>query len=101
LERRDDTVRITALDLTVPELGPVGSGGGGAPLVIALPRARCVPAVVDRLDEVLNAHPGPSEVHVRLDSGTQARLGEHVRVDITPSLLGDLKQVLGPACVVA
>ena len=64
--------------------------------------ARCVPPVVDRLKEVLRTHPGAAEVHLRLLSGARTkvlRLDDKLRVRPSPSLLADLKQLLGPACV--
>jgi DNA polymerase-3 subunit alpha len=63
--------------------------------------ARCVPPVVDRLREVLSTHPGATEVHLKLLSGSRAkvyRLEDKLRVKPSPSLLADLKQLLGPAC---
>jgi DNA polymerase-3 subunit alpha len=70
--------------------------------VVSLPEARCVPPVVERLRDVLRTHPGPTEVHLRLLSGTRTkvmRLDDKLRVHPSPSLLADLKQLLGPACV--
>jgi DNA polymerase III subunit alpha len=57
--------------------------------------------VVERLREVLSTHPGPTEVHLRLLTGSRAkvvRLDDKLRVKPSPSLLADLKQLLGPAC---
>jgi DNA polymerase-3 subunit alpha len=61
-----------------------------------------VPPVVERLREVLVTHPGPTEVHLRLrgnERTTVVRLDDKLRVATSPSLIGDLKQLLGPACV--
>jgi DNA polymerase III subunit alpha len=58
--------------------------------------------VVERLTEVLRTHPGPTEVHLRLQTGSRTkvlRLDDKLRVRSSPSLLADLKQLLGPACV--
>jgi DNA polymerase III subunit alpha len=70
--------------------------------VLSMPVQRCVPPVVDRLHEVLRGHPGLAEVHLRLCNGRQTtvvKLDDKLRVKPTPSLLADLKQLLGPSCV--
>jgi DNA polymerase-3 subunit alpha len=59
--------------------------------------------VVDRLREVLATHPGTTEVQLQLLNGeraTRLRLAETLRVTPTPALMGDLKALLGPGCVV-
>jgi DNA polymerase III subunit alpha len=98
LDRREDVPKLVAMEVSVPELAT----GEQGPFVVSLPEARCVPPVVERLREVLRTHPGPAEVHLRLLSGTRTRvmrLDDKLRVQPTPSLLADLKQLLGPACV--
>jgi len=98
VDRRDDAPKLIAMDLTVPDLSVADS----APFVVSLPVARCVPPVVERLKEVLVTHPGPTEVHLRLrgpERTTIVRLDDRLRVATSPALIGDLKQLLGPACV--
>jgi DNA polymerase-3 subunit alpha len=98
LDRREEVPKLIAMEVSVPEL-PTGELG---PFVVSLPEARCVPPVVERLREVLRTHPGPAEVHLRLLNGSRARvmrLDDKLRVRPSPSLLADLKQLLGPACV--
>ncbi len=98
VDRRDDAPKLIAMDLTVPDL----SAADSAPFVVSLPVARCVPPVVERLKEVLVTHPGPTEVHLRLrgpERTTIVRLDDRLRVATSPALIGDLKQLLGPACV--
>src|SRR5580700_1418594 len=98
VDRRDDVPKLIAMDLTVPDLSVDESG----PFVVSMPVARCVPPVVERLREVLVTHPGPTEVHLRLrdhERTTVMRLDDKLRVAASPSLIGDLKQLLGPACV--
>ena len=98
LDRREDVPKLVAMEVSVPEL----PSGGQGPFVLSLPEARCVPPVIERLREVLRTHPGPAEVHLRLQSGTRIavmRLDDKLRVHPSPSLLADLKQLLGPACV--
>jgi len=98
VDRRDDVPKLIAMDLTIPDLSMDESG----PFVVSMPVARCVPPVVERLREVLITHPGPTEVHLRLRGAgrtTVVRLDDKLRVAASPALIGDLKQLLGPACV--
>jgi DNA polymerase III subunit alpha len=86
------------MDVTVPDM----SVSDGGPFVVSMPVTRCVPAVVDQLKEVLMTHAGTTEVHLRLRGNqrtTIVRLDDKFRVVNSPALLGDLKQLLGPACV--
>jgi DNA polymerase III subunit alpha len=97
LDRREEVPKLVAMEVSAPELPADGQG----PFVVSIMEARCVPAVVERLREVLTTHPGPTEVHLRLLAGSRAkvvRLDDKLRVRPSPSLLADLKQLLGPAC---
>jgi DNA polymerase III subunit alpha len=98
LDRREDVPKLVAMEMSLPDLneGPRG------PVIISLPVARCTPPVVERLKEVLATHPGATEVHLRLQSAartTVLRLDDGLRVNATPALMGDLKVLLGPACL--
>jgi DNA polymerase III subunit alpha len=98
LDRREEVPKLVAMEVSAPDI----SAGQTGPFVVSITEARCVPPVVDRLREVLHTHPGPTEVHLRLLSGNRAkvlRLDDKLRVKPSPSLLADLKQLLGPACV--
>jgi DNA polymerase-3 subunit alpha len=99
LDRREDVPKLVAMEVSVPELTTDGQQG---PFVVSIMEARCVPPVVERLREVLGTHPGATEVHLRLLSGARTRvlrLDDKLRVRPSASLLADLKQLLGPACV--
>jgi DNA polymerase III subunit alpha len=99
LDRREDVPKLVAMELTVPDLETEEARG---PVVISLPVARCVPPVVDRLKEVLSAHPGTVEVHLQLQSGgrtTVMRLDDRLRVRPSPALYGDVKALLGQGSV--
>jgi DNA polymerase-3 subunit alpha len=90
--------KLIAMDVTIPDM----STSDGGPFVVSMPVTRCVPPVVEQLKEVLMTHPGPTEVHLRLRGNqrtTVVRLDDKLRVANSPALLGDLKQLLGPACV--
>jgi DNA polymerase-3 subunit alpha len=98
LDRREEVPKLVAMEVSTPDI-TVGDTG---PFVVSLPEARCIPPVVERLKEALRTHPGPTEVHLRLISGGRVkvlRLDDKLRVKPSPSLLADLKQLLGPGCV--
>jgi DNA polymerase-3 subunit alpha len=97
LDRREEVPKLVAMDVKVPET-PAESQG---PFVVSITEARCVPPVIERLREVLRTHPGATEVHLKLMNGSRAkvlRLDNKLRVKPSPSLLADLKQLLGPSC---
>jgi DNA polymerase III subunit alpha len=98
LSRSKDQPELHGLEVTVPDLaqGPAG------PVLVTLPSTRCTAPVVDQLKEVLGAHPGVTEVRLRLmtkTSTTVMRLDDRLRVTATPALFADLKALLGPHCL--
>ncbi|HEX3898724.1 MAG TPA: DNA polymerase III subunit alpha, partial [Mycobacteriales bacterium] len=98
IDKREETPRLIAMEVSVPDV----SQGPRGPVVITLPANRCTPPVVDRLKEVLAAHPGATEVRLDLQSAgrsTVVRIGDGFRVAPTPALMADLKQLLGPSAV--
>jgi DNA polymerase III subunit alpha len=98
LDRREDVPKLVAMEVSVPEL----TAGDQGPFVVSIMEARCVPPVIERFREVLRTHPGAVEVHLKLLTGsrtTVVKLDDKLRVRPSPSLLADLKQLLGPACV--
>ncbi|GAA4598441.1 DNA polymerase III subunit alpha [Planotetraspora phitsanulokensis] len=98
IDKREDVAKIIAMEVTAPDL----TAETGGPLVVSLPVARCTPPVVGRLKEVLTTHPGTTEVHLQVHNGprtTVMRLDDRLRVTPSPALMGDLKQLLGPACL--
>ncbi len=96
---KDESVEMTGQEVAFPDV----SEGPSGPLVIQLPAVRCTPAVVEQLRHVLRAHPGPTEVRVRLVSATNGakvwKLDEGLRVAPSRPLMADLKALLGPSCV--
>ncbi|MCT9930634.1 DNA polymerase III subunit alpha [Planotetraspora sp. A-T 1434] len=98
IDKREDVAKIVAMEVTAPDL----TAESGGPLVVRLPMDRCTPPVVGRLKEVLIAHPGTTEVHLQVHNGprtTVVRLDDRLRVTPSPALMGDLKQLLGSACL--
>ena len=98
LDRREDVPKVIASEVIVPDL----STGPRGPVLVAVPTQRVTPPVVERLKEVLSAHPGTTEVHLQLVSsaGTKTvRLDDRLRVTADGSLYADLKALLGPGCL--
>jgi DNA polymerase-3 subunit alpha len=98
IDRRDDVPKLIAMDMTIPDLTVLD----GAPFVVNMPLTKCVLPVVEQIREVLRTHPGPTEVHLRLKGNqktTVVRLDDKLRVNATPALHADLKQILGPTCI--
>jgi DNA polymerase-3 subunit alpha len=99
LQKRDDgAITLNCMELSVPDL----SEGLGGPLVITMPTHKATEAVVTELGDVLRTHRGNSEVRLHLQGDTRTEimgLPVHLRVNPSPSLFGDLKVLLGPACL--
>lgn len=98
VDKREEQARVSALDLSLPDLNIAPTG----PLVISMEMARCTPPIIDRVKEILRSHPGGREVHLRLADGsknTVLKLDEGLKVTSSPSLSADLKTVLGPDCL--
>ncbi len=94
----EDAARLVAMEITQPDVSQAPAG----PVRLSMPAARCVPPVVERLKEILAAHPGTTEVHLHLASSgrtTVLRLDDRLRVTPSPALYGDLKALLGPTCL--
>jgi DNA polymerase-3 subunit alpha len=101
LSRSKDQPELHGQEVSVPDIS-TESGGAAGPVVLSLPSTRCTLPVVEQLKEVLAAHPGVSEVRLRLmtkTSTTVLRLDDRLRVTPGPSLFADLKALLGPHCL--
>lgn len=99
VDKREETPRFTALDLSLPDINQAPIG----PFVIRVEAERCTPPLVDRMKEILRSHPGTREVHLRIEGGskdTTFRLDDGLKVTASPSLSADLKSILGPDCLV-
>ncbi|WP_221455756.1 DNA polymerase III subunit alpha [Saccharothrix tamanrassetensis] len=97
--KREDRISLIANDLVVPDLSELGAQA----LKLKVAASRCDPKLVTSLKEVLRAHPGTTEVHLNLvinaGRNTLLKLDDALRVSPTPSLMGDLKALLGPGCL--
>ena len=99
VRRTDDGLDLNALEVTMPAMS---TGAADAPVVVSLPVARCTSDVVNGFKQVLAAHPGVTEVHLRLigNDGTKImRLDDSLRVKPSSALIADLKELLGPNCL--
>ena len=86
------------MELSVPDLSESVNG----PVVITIPTFMATEAVVTDLRDELRTHRGNSEVRLKLMGDTKVEvmgLPVHLRVNPSPSLFGDLKVLLGPACL--
>lgn len=96
---RDDRVALIANELIVPDFP---NAQEDRPLAVSLPTRQCTLDKVSALKQVLTRHPGTSQVHLRLISGdriTTLELDQSLRVTLSPALMGDLKELLGPGCL--
>ncbi len=99
IRRKDDGLELNALEVTMPAMG---DGRPDTPLVVSLPVARCTTDTIASFKQVLAAHPGTAEVHLRLvgnGSTKVMRLDDKLRVAQSSSLIADLKELLGPHCL--
>ncbi|MFT3662056.1 MAG: DNA polymerase III subunit alpha [Gordonia sp. (in: high G+C Gram-positive bacteria)] len=99
VNKRDDSMMISANDLAVPDLSAVGTT---RPLSLTLQARACTPSTVASLKQVLQRHSGTSDVHVTLVSEkkqTRLQLADALRVAPSSALMGDLKALLGPGCL--
>jgi DNA polymerase-3 subunit alpha len=96
-DAREDTVKLIGSELVVLDTteGPRG------PVSVRIEATRCTPPLVERLKDVLSAHPGTTEVHLHLQGRNNLRLAIDRRVTPSPALMGDLKALLGPSAVSA
>ncbi len=96
---RDEVVELHADTVTAMDVGP---DDHARPLTIQVRANRCTPGVVTGIREVLGAHPGATEVRLRLIAGQRAtvfRLGDDLRAQVSQPLIADLKALLGPSCL--
>ncbi len=99
LDLRDDVPKIVAMELSRPELVL----DGGPPLRLKVKVGGLSNHKVDKLKEILVAHPGDSPVFVHLESPektTVLRLGDEHLVDARNGLFAELRILLGADCIV-
>lgn len=87
VRRRDETMQLQAMEVSLPDI----STGGDSPVVVTLAESRCTQDVVERLREILRTHPGSTPLHLSLTSPGRTkvmRVGDALRVQRNPSLYG-------------
>ena len=93
---RDERRSLFCSDIRVPELGP--GGGASLPLRLTMRTDQCTMENIARLKQVLVKNHGDSDVYLELVEGDQTTtmvLGEHLRVQRSGNLMGDLKATMG------
>jgi DNA polymerase-3 subunit alpha len=98
VNRRDDSVSIYAQELARPDLAQAVRG----PVIVTMETGRATSGKIEELKSVLSAHPGATEVHLRLSQPGRSvlmRLDDSYRVTASEALFGDLKVILGPRCL--
>ncbi|MFV0463205.1 MAG: DNA polymerase III subunit alpha [Nostocoides sp.] len=97
VSRRDDSVSIYVSDMDIPDTSLTTR-----PVVLSMDRRRATEGRISQLRSVLSAHPGPSEVRIRLVDGEREvllKVQDKFRVDPSEALFSDLKVLLGPRCL--
>ncbi|APT92258.1 DNA polymerase III subunit alpha [Corynebacterium phocae] len=93
---RDGRLSLFCSDLRTADLGP--GGGAGVPLRLNMRTEQCTLENLAKLKQVLQNNAGDSDVHLTLVHGDQSTvmvLGEHLRVERSGNLMGDLKATMG------
>ena len=97
VSRRDDGMNLHAQSAFAPDLGTMDATG---PLVLTIPEHRATEALVGELARMLERHRGDTEVTLRLHrAGTAKVFDVPMPVRVTADLYGELKGLLGPACL--
>ena len=100
INERDTGVTLMGKEMTILNVSDIGEGG--APVVISLPAVHVIPELALNLKRILSDHPGRTPVHLRLTTpgrGDTVMLLPDYPVTVTPSLMGDLKVLLGAGAV--
>ena len=95
IDRRDETVKLIGMDITVFE----GSAEAAPALRLNLPATALSEERIVRLKAMLAEHPGESPVYLHLGEGKVLRLPDQHRVDL-PRVVGELRVAFGHEAVV-
>jgi DNA polymerase III subunit alpha len=107
IDLRGRELQLAAIEIWNPDLSGVDggpeAGPAGAPgrLVVEVPAAQFTRGMLQRLKEILAAHPGrtPVEIHYVNGHVVPAKVGDGYCVDATEGLLSELRRLLGPRAV--
>ncbi|MFC6153270.1 DNA polymerase III subunit alpha [Nocardioides yefusunii] len=98
LSKDKEQPELRGQEVSVPDI----TDGPSGPVVLSLPATRCTEPIVEGLRDVLQSHPGMTEVRLNLQMRTMTRvmkLDDRLRVTPSSALFADLKQLLGPGCL--
>jgi DNA polymerase-3 subunit alpha len=97
VSRRDDGLNLHGQSAFAPDLGAMDATG---PLVLTIPEHRATENLVGELARMLERHRGETEVMLRLHRAGVAKVFDvPMPVHLTADLYGELKGLLGPACL--
>src|SRR5699024_7441714 len=100
VQRRDDgAVVVSAQELTIIDTTDMGAGG---PLNLTIPSFKATEPLIRQPSDVLRAHSGTTDLNIKLAGNLTMeimRVGPQYKVAPNPALFGDLKVLLGPACL--
>ena len=100
VQRRDDQITLHAQQATALDLQPQSQRRWEGPFVLSVPEYYATAEVLTQLDAALNAHPGDTEVRLRLISQQAARVFSLPRpVEVTANLIAEVKGILGRDCL--
>jgi DNA polymerase-3 subunit alpha len=97
IDLRGRELQIRATEVKEPTLGPDAPRLRAESLVVDLAATACTPAVLEKLKELFEAHPGAAPVRLRFLSSagvTPLSVGSY-NVDAAGSLMGELHDLLG------
>lgn len=96
VDARDDPPKLIAHEIDLLE---VTDTAAAPPVRVRLPVNSLHPRVIDDLKNLLEDHPGPSQVFLHLDERRVLRLPDEFTVDATNGLVAELRVLLGPDAV--
>jgi DNA polymerase-3 subunit alpha len=97
VDGRDDQPKLIAMEIEPFE--PMS--GEAFPLRVKVAAAALSESLIADLKRLLGAHPGDSPVLLHLGESKVLRLPEAWTVDVVPSLLAELRVLLGPSAIIA
>ena len=101
LDLREETPKLIAIEVQRPE---ITQDDAVRPVVLRIPVGWVTGTNIDGLKELLSRHPGESPVIVHLQNNgntTKLRFGDGFRVDPGSGILGEVRVLLGPDCILA
>jgi len=98
IDRREDTPKLIAMEISRPEINIDGASA----LTLRVKAPVLTEQRVEKLRDLLRAHPGQSPVFVRVvgpEKETVLRLGDEFRCDTRNGLYAELRVLFGADCI--